>query len=337
MVIPPDRPRFKQKTGVITGTGEYVSLAETRRHGATLTQPPEVNTAAAAILPGTWLWAGSLYDHFGHFLIESCARLWRWSQLEQSADGILFVPKFPNRMPGLRPFQQAIIDAWGMKGRVQVITEAATVEHLLVGEQSIGLGDRIAATEEMRRTAKTVFGREVQAEGPERLYISRSKLPVETGALLAEPEIEAALKENGYEIFHPQDHDINTQIARYKAARYIVVADGSPGHLIAYCATAAQRIAYLPRRAQWLDGPIDHIAAFHGERPTVLPAPTREWLPKNPKAFRNVSYCWHDLPAIGAALSSAGFGSSGTWSNPDERTIGERINGSVLTAEFSEA
>ncbi|MEM7488277.1 MAG: glycosyltransferase 61 family protein, partial [Pseudomonadota bacterium] len=338
VVVPPVEARFKQRTGVLTAEGAYVPLAETRRHGATLTLAPPMPDELRARLSGTWLWGGTLYDHFGHFLIESQARLWQIHACGIPCQGIVFVPKRPRRTGGARHFQADVLAAWGIDAEVQLATRPTSVERLIVTPQGIGLGARIAGTPEMRRTAWDHFGIGIAPDGPDRLYVSRSRLAPEHGAILLEPEIEAALAVDGYTAFHPQDHDIPTQIARYKAARQIIICDGSPAHLFAYLARPSQQVGYLPRRRIWHDGPVDHIAAFARRRPRLLPMPAREWLPRVPKTFRNVFYSMHDMAELGAALAAAEMIETlSAWADPDPERVERRIAEIVPAAHFAEA
>lgn len=308
IVVPPDTPKFKQRTGVLTHEGEVVHEAETQRSGTTLTLPPEIPTSKLSNIGGRWLWAGSLYDHFGHFLVESQSRVWASKFLNQRFDGVLFVPKRPRRGPDLLRYQEAVFRAWGLEPNfVRLALQPVRVESLTVVKQSIALGNLIVGTEQMRATARASFGKDISPEGPENLYVSRSKFSGDGGAVVLEVKIEELLANEGYEIFHPQEHEIETQIARYKAAKNVIFCDGSAAHLFAYVGRKAQNVAILLRRSFWSEGLIKHVGAFSGRDPVVLPAPTKEWLPHDPKRFHGASFVLHNLEAIGAELKAHGF------------------------------
>jgi hypothetical protein len=101
------------------------------------------------------------------------------------------------------------------------------------------------------------------------------------------------------------------QIARYKAARDIIISDGSAAHLFAHVGREHQRVAYLPRRTTWTEGPIEHIASFTGTRPLVPDTLRRVWLPKDTKQHRGVVFALHDLTALQTTLRDAGFVNGG--------------------------
>lgn len=180
----------------------------------------------------------------------------------------------------------------------------------MIPGQGLGLGRIIRGTTEMREAVKRRFGTSIPPEGPERLFDSRSKTGA-AGGLICETLIESLLLSEGYEVFHPQEHDIATQIARYKAAKSIIVSDGSAGHLYAYVGQENQQVVYLQRRTIWSDGPIDQITSFTGRHPLVPETLRRVWIPKDNKRNRGVAFGLHDLEALQSALREAGFISRG--------------------------
>ena len=56
------------------------------------------------------------------------------------------------------------------------------------------------------------------------------------------------MKTEGYTVFHPQDHDLETQLAWYKGASAIVSTDNSALHLAAFVINPDCKIGILLRR-----------------------------------------------------------------------------------------
>jgi hypothetical protein len=311
LVVPPVTSRFRQEAGVFDGSGRYCQHAATWRNDRKMTIEPAEVPAARSEVSGRWLWAGLLFDHFGHFLVESVSRLWGLEHLDQQVDGICYIPKRHRRPAELHRFQADVFDAFGIGMSVQVVRAPTRFEHLVVPGQAFGLGRMISGTAKMRDAFHRRFGASISAKGPERLYVSRSGLPTQQGGILGETALEQYLVAEGYEIFHPEAHPIATQIARYKAARQVIIADGSAGHLYAYVGRADQKVAYIPRRTFWADGPIDHISHFTGSEVLVPDSIRREWLPHDQKAYRGVAFVVHDFAALQSALAGAGFVGAG--------------------------
>ncbi|MEL7149301.1 MAG: glycosyltransferase 61 family protein [Pseudomonadota bacterium] len=324
IVVPPKTARMRQETGVLTAEGDWVPECEMRRYGNLLTNPVEMPNETPLRYDGTWLWGGTLHAHFGHFMVESQSRIWRTADISH-VDGILFVPKRPRHDGRLSTFQKAVFEAWGISVPVEVVRRPARVEELLVAPQSISLGERDDGTPLMRAAAKKRFGASVKPDGPERLYVSRSKLDPKAGTILVEPELERALADEGYEILHPQETTIETQIARYKAARKIVICDGSAAHLYAYCGRPDQDCAYLRRRSNRFHDLVTHIAGFTGRRPLELPLPEREWVASTEVLNRDASVSLHSMEGLRAALQAGGFISSTRWDQPAPSVIEARL------------
>lgn len=335
VVMPADSPRFKQKAGILDVNGRYVAHGATYRFDKAITLRPDPPVMATRELRGRWLWAGVLFDHFGHFLVESMSRLWALHS-GQSFDGICYTPKRPRRKGGLYPFQQEVLTSFGATQPVELIREPTSVETLVVPGQGFGLGSIVHGTPEMRAAVRDHFGTHIPADGPEKLYVSRSGLGQDAGAIMNEAQIEAYLADEGYEIFHPQNHSISVQIARYKAARQVIISDGSAGHLFAYVGREDQDVAYLPRRSFWADGPIDHIAAFSGRAPLELDTLSQEWVPREKrKEYRGWAFVLHDMKALQDKLASAGFVEAGKpWTRTRRDTVEHYLEKRGILGDF---
>ncbi|MDO5605913.1 MAG: glycosyltransferase 61 family protein [Paracoccus sp. (in: a-proteobacteria)] len=315
IIVPPDSPRKRQRAGVIDAQGNHVPQGATWRLGNALTLAPPPPGQVDEVLTGRWLWAGVLFDHFGHFLVESMSRLWAAhhdTAASRGLDGICYIPKRPRRRGALRGFQQQVLDVFGLSLPVRLVWRPSRVETLVVPGQGFGLGDMIGGTAAMRDAVHRHFAAGITPDGAERLYLSRSALAPEEGAILGETVIEDHLRAQGYRIMHPQMHSLSEQLAQMKAARQIIFADGSAGHLLAYVARPDQQIACLPRRSFWVDGPVDHIAGFTGRAPLVLDSIAQEWAAPGRRDFRGVTYALHDMPALSARLVAAGMLDQGT-------------------------
>lgn len=66
----------------------------------------------------------------------------------------------------------------------------------------------------------------------EKLYISRSKLNLNFRQFIQEKELENRLQELGWRIFHPQCHDLLSQIIAYESSSFICAPEGSAIHLL---------------------------------------------------------------------------------------------------------
>lgn len=341
VVVPPADSAFVQPAGVLRSDGSYCAQgALWRKFRPLTTEPPRPEKAEK--LAGRWLWGGVLWVHFGHFLVESTARLWALNTLEQPVDGVLFIPKRPKAGDMTRGFQRAFVDQLAPGLPIHVATEATEVEELIVPGQGFGLGRITAGTPAFRDAIHARFGREIEPNGTDRLYISRSALGLGKGGLLGEEKMETLLAEEGYETFHPQQFSIEEQLARYKAAKEIVAADGSAIHLFAMVGRADQKMAIVLRRKSTANNLLAaNVSSFCGTDPLMIDALRTEWVKSTGKKKSNrLSFGELDHPAIGKALVAGGFLKPGTvW---PETTDAEReemmlAKGLAGNADFVEA
>ena len=307
-VVPPVESSFVQAAGVLDSEGRYCPHGALWRKYRPLTTEPPLPETVAATLPGRWLWGGVLWAHFGHFLVESASRLWALAELEQPVDGILFIPKRPAVGEMVRGFQTEFIHLMQPDLPIRVAAEPMRVEELVVPGQGFGLGTITTGTQKYRDAIHRQFARDVKPEGPEKIYISRSQLGLGKGGLLGEERLEQLLMAEGYEIFHPQNHDITTQLARYKAAKRVIAADGSALHLFAMVGRPDQPVAMILRRQSSANNLLaQNVAAFCGSNPLVIGALRTEWVKADQQKSNRLSFGELNHAVLGRALGEAGF------------------------------
>ncbi|WP_415920107.1 FkbM family methyltransferase [Tateyamaria sp. SN6-1] len=312
-VMPPEGDLLIGPSGVQTAKGDDVPASAHWRNTRRLTLPFD-RPATRKKVAGRWLWGGMLYWNFAHFVAESLGRLWALEAEEKPFDGIVFVPRRGGTRTGLLSFQKGVFDALGIDVPIMVADAALEVEELVVPGQGFGLGAISAGTPAYRDFARARFGADIEADGPDRLYISRSKLPAGRGGLLGESVLEAHLADEGYTVFCPEEHDIATQIAHYKAAKQIISCDGSALHLFAMCGRADQELAMIIRRKSAATQLITrHLTAFTGRAPLEVNCLRAEWQHPNSKRART-AVGEPDMAALQEALRTGGFVSGdATW------------------------
>lgn len=328
-IVPPApaRQSFVQAAGVLEADGSYCATGALWRNGRALTIEPPAPTGDVAKRSGTWLWGGVLWMHFGHFIVESTSRLWALDGLSEDIDGILFMPKRPRNGSEVLDFQKDFVALMGHNVPVECLDAPTTVERLIVPGQGFGLGPMIPGTDAFRKAFAFNFAKDVKPEGADKLYISRSALPAGRGSLIGEAELEAHLQGQGYTIFHPQQHDLRSQIAAYKAAKHIIAAEGSALHLLGMVARHDQKVAIVVRRPSGAtDNLVQHLRSFASIDPVVLTHLNRSWKPLGAAKPRS----WMgelDMPALQADLVTAGFVSAEgkPWASLDPSDVRERL------------
>lgn len=322
IVVPPTVSAMVQSAGVLACDGTPCPTAATWRGPRAMMTAPTPPDAPAARLPGRHLYAGQLWAHFGHFLCESLPRLWALDRVGK-VDGIVFMPKRPGRVAALAAWQREMFDLFGLDCPVRVLDRPTEVEHLVVPGQGFGIGPMFAGTPEFRAFVRDRFAPGVAADGPERLYLSRSALGGAEGGILAEPRIEAAMAQSGYTVFHPQQHSIRAQVAAYRAARAVVGPDGSAFHMLAFADPTPKDVAVILRRSSGVpDGIATHIAAFTGRAPRMIDALVADWVPEGAGRANRNAFGQVDFARLQADLTAGGFiAPAPPWAAPRFREI----------------
>ncbi len=315
-VVPPVTSGLVQQAGVLQADGAYCTQGALWRRYRPITIRPDQPEYVGQTLSGRWLWGGVLWAHFGHFLVESTARLWALQDVSPPVDGIIFIPKRPGLETEIRDFHRRFIDQLAPGLAIYVAGEPTQVEQLVVPGQGFGLGPITAGTPKFRNFIHSRFARNIMPDGPKRLYVSRSKLGLRKGGLIGEEYLETLLEQQGYTIFHPQDHSLEVQLAHYKAARQIVAADGSALHLFAMVGRPDQRVAMILRRQSGASKQLlENVQAFCKCDPVAINALRTEWLPVADQRSSRLSYGELDHSHIARALGDAGFIAADTeWS-----------------------
>ncbi|MHA6264253.1 glycosyltransferase 61 family protein [Arenibacterium sp. CAU 1754] len=309
IVVPPEESGFIQPCGVLKSDGTYCPEGALWRKYRPMTTEPDMPAEIGHTLKGRWLWGGVLWAHFGHFLVESTARLWALNHLDAPVDGILFIPKRPRVGEAVRGFHTDFVNLLAPGMPIQVAADPTRVEELVVPGQGFGLGLITAGTQKFRDAMHQNFAKDIAPDGPDKIYISRSALGLGKGGLLGEERLEDLLAEEGYETFHPQQHDLATQIARYKAAKKVIAADGSAVHLYAMVGTPDQPVAIVLRRKSTANNLLaSNVRHFCGTEPLLINALRTEWVKADGKSHSNrLSFGELDHEIVGRDLAEAGF------------------------------
>ncbi len=308
LVLPPTISSTVQPAGVLTNDGEYCAHSATWRGKRAITTEPEAPQTDIEKLSGRWLFAGLLWIHFGHFLAESTSRLWALDQLKGKVDGILFIPKRPAVGDAISQMHYSFMETLGCDLPIEVASQPTEVEKLYVPGQGFGLGSMVLGTPEYREFINNNFGKNIEPDGPEKLYISRSALGPKRGGIIGEEALEQNMVANGYEVFHPQQHTMHDQVAKYKAAKKVVALDGSALHLFALVGKKSQKVAMIPRRTSSVHNNISNqIEAFCGTPPLVADVIVNDWVPERFNRPNRMSIGELDIDMLAKMLKEHGF------------------------------
>ncbi|MDG3042192.1 glycosyltransferase family 61 protein [Roseicyclus marinus] len=275
-------------------------------------------------LEGRWMFGGLFYGHFGHFLVETTSRLWATGMLDD-LDGLVFYPKrlltherrmFRETMPFFELCGLTTLE-------LRVPQKPVVIDELLTPPPGFGMGEMMAGRPDYRDWMRANMGRAIAPNGPEAIYVSRSRLPSKRGSILMEDRLEALLEAEGYTIIHPQEETLERQIEIWKAARRVIALDGSALHFGAMLLAEGTEVAILNRGpSQNIEDYILQFRAFAGIDPLRIDALTGYFHPADQRVVKREVMATLDFEAVGAALRRGGFiRSDAAWQNPTRDEI----------------
>ncbi len=296
------------ETGVLDAAGRLVPESVTWRDGRPFSLPPrvpaedEIETRSGRVMFG-----GLMFGHFGHFLVESTARLWAYQRLQDRIDAIAFVPKVQRRIDHVLDIYTPFLRLLGIEAPILNLPEPVRFDHVEVPQQGFGMFGMIEGLAEYRDFMRSRLGARIGDDGAKKLYVSRSALPRQRGGLLGEELIEQYLAAEGYEIFHPQLHDFETQLAAYRSADFIVSPDGSPLHMAALVVKPGTKVAVIARRPAVAAQFALQFRAFCGIETVTIDALKCHWIPENNARPSRLSYGELDFGQVHAQLLEGGL------------------------------
>lgn len=222
---------------------------------------------SAALAPATEridrevLFGGYLQDHFGHFLLESLARL--WFARERSELPIVWIGSTQYRR-----WQIEILDLLGVGNPPIFISKPTSIQRLVVPKSGYVVQTRF---EPWHARFLGVFPAAPMTAG-KKIWLSRAKLPETYGNVIGQAEIEGRLPALGWRIFHPQDFSIVDQLRCIADAERIAGIAGSAFHSVVLMKSLRARIDIFVRGARNLN--YSTIARMKGldQREHAIPA-----------------------------------------------------------------
>jgi hypothetical protein len=316
IVVP--RPVLGDKTagaGVLRRVGaDLVRVAETgtRRRGREYVEPPATVGVEPTRRIDAAVYAGVLYGHYGHFLLESMGRLW-YENLDHDTS-VVWVAGTTDRFT---PWMCEMLDRLGVGGE-RIIVDGASgsleVGELLVPDQGFEV-HRYLHPWMLSRLACT------SARPPRRgskLWLSRSRLGPLAG-VDEEAQLEARLERKGWTVVHPEELTLAEQIELLAHARHIAGIEGSAFHTLLFVHGFRGTIDLLTRH----DNPnfelIAEVAGWDQIRHPMPGGRSEEW--HRPSGARDVHWSGID---VDAAARTIVWSSRRRWWRP-LKAVGQRL------------
>lgn len=236
-------------------TGPDFPFGRIRRDGDPIDVPQAVDEAdVTEFLPGRSLYAGFLYDHFGHVTTESIHRLWAFDP--SLHDHVVFVAMCFDRRPEMLTSVRIpgyLRDILGLFGvpveRCTIVRRPTRIAELDIPEPGsrLKVGAADWYRDILREVSKPILAAEESAPTPRRLFLGRHHI-LWKGTLLGERYFADVLAEFGFESLRPETRSIADQCRAMARAEMVVFVEGSAIYSTELLAEMPGRFAMIPRR-----------------------------------------------------------------------------------------
>ncbi|MFT3691454.1 glycosyltransferase family 61 protein [Paenirhodobacter sp.] len=243
-----------QNLGVFDQSGKLIQdTIGDRHHGTHLYRAADLdlydNITDAEEPEG--IYAGVFFHHYGHFLLESLARLWYAKSRPDLPVVWIGVDSWPTP-PQFRSWQKSILDIIGIKNPLRVLIRPERFSKLHVPEPGYRYADWCHPDH-----AKFLAAYDGSGQIPGRkLWLSRKNVENSVG-IINSPIFESRLKNFGWDIFCPELHSVPEQLNAFATAEVIGGEEGSAFHSLLLLKDVSQKTFHVFRR----NGP-EHMS-FH--------------------------------------------------------------------------
>lgn len=210
------------------------------------------------------IFGGYLFDHYGHFMLESLSRM---SAIQQMQSGTVVWIRLHSTNQKFRKWQEDIFRILRLDRFNHVILNEAThIEEVSLPMPGYRIRDYFSTT---HRDFLGVIHTKKQSD---RIWVSRSSEPDLTG-WINELEIERELKKNGWTVFNPVEHTVTEQVRILASGSIVAGTAGSAFHSLMLAANVHSKIILFSRGAQEkINENFDTIAKTIGfEQDSIFP------------------------------------------------------------------
>ncbi|TGD98216.1 glycosyltransferase family 61 protein [Methylobacterium nonmethylotrophicum] len=214
--------------------------------------PDGLGPVTEAAPPGTYLYVGALQQHFGHFIINTLARLWPLDDLAGEAvrptllchslgptvpwEATAFIPEILGRL-GLGVQDLASFD------------RPMRIPTLLVPQAALQQDDYAfpILADLCRRIGGAYYAPEDVDADPQPVYLSKARLTHGVRRFTNEEAVTALLERNGVRIVFPELLSFPEQVRLFARHRVILGSNGSAFHTLLFAPPGRQVIALTDR------------------------------------------------------------------------------------------
>lgn len=229
------------ETGVYTKRGKVVQNSLLFRNDKWLGFAGQFD--AEGTKPGSVIYLGPLFDHFGHFLLEGLARLWCARDFPNHK--LAWSAPMGSDQTTLKPWQQELLAELGVARDVILVAKPTRFAEIIVPNAGFKIQSYF-------HPGYAAFldrvGTKYVPKSKTNIWLSRSRIEDGMG-LIGSDLLETRLEQAGWKIIYPETMTVSEQFQAISQANRIAGEVGSALHLPMFLAKAkGLQIDVFPRR-----------------------------------------------------------------------------------------
>ncbi|MBQ7585851.1 MAG: glycosyltransferase family 61 protein [Desulfovibrionaceae bacterium] len=210
---------------------------------------------------GEVIFAGFFFKQYGHFLLESLARLW------YAKDHPDLPIAFVGRDGLILDFQAYIFKLLGLKNEFIFVDQSVRFAKVHLPSPGF-ISQGLCYPWQVEFLGQYPKAHPLSSKA---IYLSRKRFGGDSG-LLNENELEKALKSQGIHIFYPEEHPLEIQLQILNNASQILALEGSALHTLILLKEVKSQVVIIPRPNQRPNLNYLGIAQAKGFQQCYLPA-----------------------------------------------------------------
>jgi capsular polysaccharide biosynthesis protein len=209
-----------------------------------------IDPSLAQKITGTATYGGIIFNHFGHFMLETLARAW---YLRDCVSGDIYFYYAGQHRNGitfenLTPWQKNILGRLVPDtSRIKIINSPILFDELTIPDAAFVIREFCAKAQVEALSwlgGKMAGGSNQQSVG-DKIWLSRSALT--KGAVAGEKKFEEALNQEGFQVVHPEKLPLADQIAVFEKASIICGFTGSAFHVLLFAKNKSAKLMHFSR------------------------------------------------------------------------------------------
>ena len=190
------------------------------------------------------VYCGALIKQWGHFLVESVARLWYFLENDPTVDKYVFISnashfEAKNRIYGnYRQFFELL----GIWDKIDVVASPTTYREVVVPE--LGYSRKYYYSDQYKsvfdRVRENALKKSEKTTAFDRVFLSRSKLEKARKNEIGIDLLDDYFQRNGYEILYPESLSLTDMIGYLNRASVCAAESGTLPHNFLFCSDGKQ-------------------------------------------------------------------------------------------------